>query len=790
VNATAGADLPGASRRPSPVGLALAFCAGVLGAAALPELPGTVGLILICASTLVLFAIRPLRPLAALPLGVVWFSLHAMWMQAEAWPDSRIGERVELEARVVGLPSWRDGRMRVELAPDRAARDAGVPSRVLADWFWPREWFRPGERWRLVLALEPPQGRHNPGQFDYHRYLLARGVGATAGIVAAERVAPGDAAGAPDRFRQRFADWLQTTTVDLDAAALLRALAVADRAAMSPELNDQLRRTGTAHLLSISGLHVGMVAALGGLLAGLFLTPLGPVLGVPDRRRGMLLAGLILAGVYALLAGFTLPTQRALVMLLAGAGALLLRRSLQPGRALLVALVAILLLDPLAPLATGFWLSFGAVAVLLWTFAGRGGEGGWLRGLVRAQIVIAIGLLPLNLGLFQQWAPTALLANLVAIPLVGFWVLPCLLLAIPLFAIGVPGPGISEGMAAGLIAAAEHGLKLLLLVLDQLRALEDLAPISSAAPMAAPGLLTLSLAAIGALWLLAPRGWPARPLGVLLLVPMLWPPSDRLEPGEFELLVPDLGDGQAVLVRTRESALLFGTGPGDGDQRALVEGTLAPLLRQRGVTAPDRIVVPVRHRAYAGGAAEARRRWPEAEFIGAGQPLPCVAGQSWTLDRVTFRWLHPNATLPDLGRDSGCVLEIRSAAGSALLTGGISRNAVRRMRLTGRAAPVDALLVPAMGHRDALDDEWLAVLDPALAIATVARPNRRALPHAETAAALQRLDASLLTTGDCGALRIRISAGRAPEVIAERLMRPRFWRRADRCAEALGRYQD
>ena len=137
-----------------------------------------------------------------------------MWLQAEAWPEARIGERVEIEARVVGLPRWRDGRVQVELAPDRAARAAGVPSRVLAEWFWPREWFRPGERWRLVLALTPPQGRHNPGLFDYHRYLLARGVGATASIVSAERVALGDRAGAPDRFRQRFSDWLQASTAE------------------------------------------------------------------------------------------------------------------------------------------------------------------------------------------------------------------------------------------------------------------------------------------------------------------------------------------------------------------------------------------------------------------------------------------------------------------------------------------------------------------------------------------------------------------------------------------------
>ena len=168
----------------------------------------------------------------------------------------------------------------------------------------------------------------------------------------------------------------------------------------------------------------------------------------------MLVAGLVAAFCYALLAGFSLPTVRALVMLLAGFGAMLWRRAIGPGRALLTALTAVLLLDPMAPLAIGFWLSFGAVAVLIWVFSGRARGKGWLRGLLQAQVVLAIGLLPLNIGIFGQWAPTALVANLVAIPLVGFWVLPSLLLALGSVCAGVAGRRNGGGFGAGSAAVS------------------------------------------------------------------------------------------------------------------------------------------------------------------------------------------------------------------------------------------------------------------------------------------------------------------------------------------------
>lgn len=746
------------------------FCAGTVGAALLPSLPGAGPLVALGLVAAGLLFFDRLRPLAGLPLGIFWFCIHAVAFEAEAWPDHRAHETVVFDARVASLPEQRDGRARVEFELEPASRGAGLPSRVLLSWYRPLEWFRPGERWRVHARLEPLHGRVNPGLFDYHRYLLARGIGALGRIERAERLATGDWRSAPDRFRQRFADWLQAETVDLDAAALHRALTVGDRSAMSPELSKSLRRTGTAHLLSISGLHVGMVAALAGLAAGVLVTPVVRLLGGIGRRRVMLAAGLLAAFGYSALAGFSLPTVRALVMLGAGFGAMLWRRGIQPGRALLAALFAVLLLDPAAPLAIGFWLSFGAVAVLIWSFAGRARGGSRFTNLVRAQVVVAIGLLPLNIGLFGQWAPTALAANLVAIPLIGTWVLPCLLAVLFLFAFGLP--------ADALLAASEQGLALFLALLDVLAPVDAMLGPLGLPARPPPGVVEIALAAVGALWLLAPAGWPMRPAGLVLLMPLVWPDASLPAHGEFDVRVPDLGDGQAVIVTTATRTWLYGTGPGDGAERSLVPGTLAPMIRQAGFRHVDRIIVPYAHRDFSGGLSAARREWPDADVIAPG--AGCETGRAWKIDGVRFRVLHPSPALPDLGGDSSCVLEIASPAGRVLLTGGIGEIVGARLLKDG-PDPVDAIVLPRAGRADAIHAPWLHALEPRIAVVTAGAYNRRGLPEPETRAMVRRAGARLLVTGECGAVRLRFRNGTAGGVSAHGVSNPRFWRDARDC---------
>ncbi|NKI35485.1 DNA internalization-related competence protein ComEC/Rec2 [Wenzhouxiangella sp. XN79A] len=710
---------------------------------------------------------------AGLVFGAALFVAAVERQAADRWPAERAGEVVTFDARVIGLPERRGERTRLVVSP-RSPGLPGLPSTIELDWFRPDGWPRPGETWRLRARLMPPTGLRNPGGWDRERSLFAARIGAVGRIQSAERRSPGGAGAALGRLRQDLGDWLQANVDDLQAAALLRALVVGDRSGIDPELNERLRATGTAHLLAISGLHVSLVAGFGALLGGLLASWRALRWIGPDRRRHALVVGLAAAALYAALTGFALPAQRALLMLTVGLGAVLLRRAIGPGRALLVALGAVLLFDPLAPLAVGFWLSFAAVAVLVWCFAGRppGGGRGAL-GLIRAQLVLAVGMLPLNLGVFRQLAPSALPANLVAIPLVTFLVLPFGLLAAAGFALGLPGP--LPGLLAGM---AGQGLSALVVVLEWAAAR---AP--AVQRLGAADWTEMLLAGIGALWLLAPRGWPARPLGLVLLIPLLSATPERLPAGAFDVHVLDVGDGQAVLVRTRTSSLLYGTGSGDGAASSRIPGTVGPALRTLGVRAPDRVVVPGAARGQSGGLAVARARWPEAAFIGRHPQLDraCRAGQGWTIDGVRFSVLHPGPALPELGGDDDCVLLIASAAGRVLLSGRVSARVLRR--IGDEYGPLTMLVVPRQGHRDSLDLAWLSAVRPTHAVVSVDAVNRWGLPHTEWSDALEAVGGRFWSTAECGALALTLVPGRAPAFAHRSAEQRGAWRSATQCPD-------
>lgn len=753
-------------------GFGLAFAGGALLAAASPILPDGRLLQALAAVFVLAACCRRVRIAAAFGLGACWFLLHAHWHMGLQWPEHRAGEVVRVSAVISSVPEQHGQNLRFELRPLRG-HEPGLPARIEASWFRPREYLQPGEIREFDLRLKPPHGRLNPGGPDRYRHLLSQRIGASATVVSHVRlIERGGARGRVDRLRQYLAERLQAETIRLDTAALFRALGLADRSAMRPELSDLLRQTGTAHLLAISGLHVGMVAALFGLLGGLVLTPLtGPLLGM-DRRRTGVLCGLLAAAAYASLAGWTLPTLRALLMLLVGGLALSLRRGVKPAHALLLALLAVLLIDPLSALAVGFWLSFGAVAVLIWAFAWRPGRprGGWIGSLLVAQVVLAVGLLPLNVGIFQQVIPAALPANLFAIPLVGFWILPLLLLALLLMTLGLP--------AAFVLTMAAHGVDVLLLGLGWLDGLAW-----GYHRVASGGLPAMVLAAVGALWLIAPPGWPARWLGALLLLPLLLPTTPVLRDDALRLTMLDVGDGQLVLLESGGQRLLYDTGPGDGAGRDSLSRLLPGLGLMRPTEVLDGVILARSHRGHAGGLASAAVLAPTERIrVPPGVTgIACVAGEEWSLGEYRVRFLHPSAGLPPLGDNSACVVRISGPGGAVLLSGGVDAQVERRLLLEQSELAADVLVLGAGGHRRGADAAFVAAVQPQWALASVARFDRFERPHAELRARLDRVGSRLVATGSCGAITVELSPGRGAQVRSELQRRRGFWLPSNDC---------
>jgi len=523
-----------------------------------------------------------------------------------------------------------------------------------------------------------------------------------------------------------------------------------------------LQDTGTVHLLVISGQHIALLAALiYGLVAGLAR------LGLWPRALPWLpwACGLALAGAlgYGLLAGFEVPVRRACVMV---AVVLLWRlrfRHLGVWLPLLLALNAVLLVEPLASLQAGFWLSFGAVAILVLVFSGRLGAWPWWRTWTRVQWTMALGLLPPLLALGLPISASAPLANLLAEPWVSLAVVPLALLGTLL----LPVPWLGEALlwlAGGL-------LHLLFLVLAQIAAW-----LPAWLPAAVP-LWAWLLGALGALLLLLPAGVPLRALGLALLLPLFFPPVDKPPEGHAEVWLLDVGQGLSLLLRTREHALLYDAGPRYGDFD-LGERVVLPSIRKLGVDRLDLLLLSHADSDHAGGALAVRHGMPVARVSsGEATALPAeleaepCGGEAWEWDGVhfsTWRWAQAEE-----GNQSSCVLLVEANGERLLLTGDIDSQAERALIESGFDPHADWLLAPHHGSRSSSSLAFLQAVAPRAVLIARGQHNPFGHPHPTVMARYRALALAIHDSVESGALRFELGAQAPAQGLREQA---RFWR--------------
>jgi competence protein ComEC len=711
---------------------------------------------------------RALSLLACALLGVAWAALLAGQRLQERLPTEWESRDLQLVGVVAGLPQGFENGERFAFVVEAVdPPQARVPRRIMLSWYHGQRadegheaqstalaaapTIRPGERWRLTVRLKRPHGNANPHGFDYEAWLFERGLRAT-GYVRPKAVAqrlddfvlrPGYAI---ERLREHIRASFRAALPEAPYAGILAALAIGDQQAISPDQWRVFRQTGVTHLMSISGLHVTMVAALFAALVGwLWRRSEGLMLRLPAPKAAIA-AGWLAAFGYALLAGFAVPTQRTLYMLSVVALALWSGRNLGASRSLLLALLLVLLLDPWAVLSPGFWLSFAAVGVLFFVGTARVGERrGWRATLARwgtTQWAVTIGTLPLLLLLFQQFSLVSPLANALAIPVVSFLVTPLALL----FALTSWPP----------LLQLDHWLLSFLMVF-----LEWLArwPLWQ---QPAPPLAATLLGLLGVLCLLLPRGFPARWLGLCLLLPALFWPAPRPATGDAWVDVLDVGQGLAVVVRTAGHTLLYDTGPlysaeSDAGQRIVV-----PYLRATGVDRLDTLIVTHRDKDHSGGLVAIREALPIGRLLSSLPELEgerCIAGQAWEWDGVRFTMLHPDAT--DYPRKGGktnnmsCVLRLENASGSVLLTSDIE--ARDEQQLLARAPELlhsDVLLVPHHGSGTSSTPAFIAGVGAREVIIPVGYRNRYQHPRPDVVA---RYAGSRVWRSDAdGAVRVQL----------------------------------
>ena len=654
-----------------------------------------------------------------------------------------------------------------------------VPARLSLGWYrgpdddallgGPPEELRAGQRWRLPLRLRQPHGNVNPHGFDLELWLFERGIRAS-GYVRSRVDLPAvqlDAGvGRPiERLRQTVRDAILQRVADPAAAGVLAALAIGDQAAIERADWDLYRITGVAHLMSISGLHVTMFAWLAAALIGR-LWRLAPrlmlALPAPQAARW---GGLICAAGYALLAGWGVPAQRtvwmiAVVTLLRGSG---LHWPLPA--VLLAAAVAVTALDPWAMLQAGFWLSFVAVGLLavsepvhtppVAAHAQRAPlPAGWqgrllqaARGGLRAQAVATVGLAPLSLVFFQQVSLVGFAANLVAIPLVTLLIAPLALLGVLLPPLWLLAAALVQGLGAVLQTMA-------------------VMPVWNAA--AAPAWAVAS-GLLGGLLALLPLPWRLRALALPLMLPLLAPPVARPAPGRFELVAADIGQGTAVLVRTQGHLLVYDSGPQTSRDSDAGQRVLLPLLRARGESRIDLLMLSHRDIDHVGGAAALIAGLPVAAMSSSledshrllAQGVPhrrCEAGQRWEWDGVRFELLHPLAADHSRGLKSNalsCVLRVQGVQGvqgSVLLTGDVEApQEAALLQRDAAALRADVLLVPHHGSRTSSTAAFIDAVQPRVAVVQAGYRSRYGHPAGDVMARYAVRGVAVVRSDRCGA---------------------------------------
>jgi competence protein ComEC len=727
---------------------------------------------------------------AGLVLGFLWGQLRADLRLADGLAPEWEGRDVEVEGVVASLPRRLEYGTRFEFqVRDRFPAEAEIPARLLLTW--PRRenedgaWVPPvrgGERWRFTVRLRRPHGTANPHGFDYEAWLLERGVRATGTVRERSPSARLGVDGGPSsrvlRAREAVRERLYGVLGVRPYAGVIVALAIGDQDAIPRSQWEVFTRTGVNHLMSISGLHVTLVSGLVfGLVRALWRRVPGLALRLPAAKAGIA-AGAAAALAYALLAGFAVPTQRTFYMLAVVALALWTGRVESPSRVLAAALFVVMVLDPWAVLSPGFWLSFGAVAAIFYVASGRIGTPPRLVQWARIQGAVTLALLPLLLALFQQFSVISPIANALAIPLVSLGVVP-LTLAGALLPLDFLLIAAHEAMAAGGAALAWFAAL----------------PAAVWQQHAPPG-WSVPLAVAGLLWLLLPKGFPARWVGGVLLLPLGLTAAPRPGPGELWVDVLDVGQGLAVVARTENHALVYDTGPAFGPEADSGERVVVPFLRGEGVRRLDALVVSHDDADHAGGTRSVLAALPVARMwssLSEGHPLRgaasehrvCRAGEGWEWDGVRFEFLSPEASdYTDPRRDDNalsCVLRIAAAGGSVLLPGDIGRTIERRLVQThGPGLAATLLVAPHHGSGGSSSPAFAAAVGPQAVVFTAGYRNPFRHPRPDVVERYQGLGAAAYRSDRDGAVRARFGLQPNLEIVAHRQASRRYWHADER----------
>jgi len=763
---------------------ALSISAGIVILHYLPLLPPS-GLILIgpiALASLFFVKRRSLKVILLFVIGFTWAHFQATSLLKHRVPETFVGKDITVIGHITSIPKKDDRKIKFEfdieavLHPNPAS-GSGLdiaPTRVRLAWYQRRgktlpEQLSVGDKWTLTVRLKPPRNFINPGAFNYSGWLLQKKILSTGYIrnnPTAKQMESDLFSYPVQRLRQTIRGKLMAADIDTHVEPFLRALVIGDRSDMKTDDWVVLKDTGTVHLMAISGLHIGLVAGLVFFLTRIVWSAI-PFLTLRFAApRAAAIMAWFSACIYAALAGFSLPTQRALIMLSIILLTIVLKKTVRPSVTLSLAVVLVLILDSFAVLSVSFWLSFGAVALIYYFINIQiTGQPKLKRWLV-LQLVISLGLLPLTIQFFQQAPIISPVANLIAVPIVGFVI-------VPLAFVGTVALLIDQELGTVILSLTSQVFEYVWNVLEWL---SDL-PISTIT-FSTPGLPVLLLGCAGFLLLLLPGVFRVRSLAAICCVPLFFPYHDNPAQGEANVTVLDVGQGLATVIQTQHHALVFDTGPQFSKRFDTGRAVVLPFLNEKGIRKLDVLLVSHADNDHVGGAKSILSAIPVSSVITSvpdklsvfesvapiapvepATPTRCQRGQQWTWDGVKFEILHPAASDYEAAlseNNLSCVLSVTTNNQTFLFTGDIEVDAESLLlERYGESLASQFLVAPHHGSKTSSSQAFISAVKPNTIIIPVGWRNRYRFPHQSVLDTYARQKSRVLSTAEQGAITIK-----------------------------------
>ncbi len=773
--------------------------------------------------------------------------------QRAAWLPSELeGLEVVVVGQIQDLPANRQGTVKFNLLLDRAGTIEGNTQIELSEelpafsgvgvlalnCYECRHSFVPGDTWRMIVKLKRPHGYASWGAFDYEKYLFRKSVIATGYLRQAERaqkLAEPNLSISAQSLRAHVLERVEaahSNSVRADepsgsrraessiGLSMMLALTIGYKAGFSSEQRQVFQQTGVAHIMVISGLHIGLLFGLTSLFLSWCINRRPQILQQHVRQHLVLLPALMIAALYAALAGFSIPTQRALLMLSIYAAVRFWGREVNLLQILLVTAVIIVVIDPLAVLDVGFWMSFSAVFTIgLWQLSqqqslvdtehdlrvsdqsnANASEGVRLLGLgtpqqpqstwrrmrvglgqlFHLQLCIVMALIPLGSHFFGQVSFAAVLVNLIAIPVFGFLLIPLSLLLTTLISLWPDNSTLID-----LITILQWAMSLIYAGLQCVASL----PMSSLTVPKTPILVAIPVLILAAVLLLK------RSVGRLMLLvflfvalPLVWS-TRSLDRPVITLL--DVGQGLSMVVRYQAQTLVYDVGPRYRTGFNTAEAVLLPYLFDRGVNFVDTLIISHADNDHIGGYNVFVERMPVGETLTSRvdvipSAMLCNDQTAWRWGALRFAVISPSGNTPAGSNNRSCVLQIEYGSVRVLLTGDIEKPVERFLLQTNRELNADILLVPHQGSKTSSTEAFIDAVNPRLGLVAAGYRNQYRHPHPEVVKRYHDRGIRLLQTPIEGSVEITLNEDHWT-INGFRQEHPRPWHAVILQANALGR---